>query len=435
MPSRTSRPALRPVESIVVPDPRHGRVLVLRDTQGVTSAHAAIPPALVPIVARFDGARTCEEIARDASREIGEEILVDLVVQLADGARSRPVPRRGALPRGARREIAPRLRRRTGAPRVARRRRVPRRSRGAPRVPRRRLPRRGALERRGEASGRRPAASRSSPRTSTRGAAPSDYGHAYDALARALAAPQTSNVRPPRHVARADAAAVRALRQGVRDAARRARGRRRVHREARRGRAGFDAYEDQLNHKREHSLEFQAVFLKHLLGERAARIVPILAGLGAHQARRRDPATTTPSRASWTRCARLVESRRTPSSWPARTSRTSARASATRRRRSRGARRARRHDRASLGRAVAVDARGFWEHVAADLEHASRLRPRPDLVAPPRPPGRREGRAPSLRADGRRGRRERREPRVGRVFRIAAREIRGAARFAAAATR
>ena len=52
---------------------------------------------------------------------------------------------------------------------------------------------------------------------------------------------------------------------------------------------GFDPYADQFNHKREHSLEFQAVFLKHLLGGRELRIVPVLAGLGIHQASGEDP--------------------------------------------------------------------------------------------------------------------------------------------------
>ena len=42
---------------------------MLRDTQGVARTHAVLPVDLVPIVARFDGARTCEEIARDASKE------------------------------------------------------------------------------------------------------------------------------------------------------------------------------------------------------------------------------------------------------------------------------------------------------------------------------------------------------------------------------
>ncbi|MGA2449302.1 MAG: AmmeMemoRadiSam system protein B [Polyangiaceae bacterium] len=45
----------------------------------------------------------------------------------------------------------------------------------------------------------------------------------------------------------------------------------------------FDPYADQSNHRREHSLEFQAVFLKHVLRGRPFRIVPVLAGLGAAQ--------------------------------------------------------------------------------------------------------------------------------------------------------
>jgi len=53
--------------------------------------------------------------------------------------------------------------------------------------------------------------------------------------------------------------------------------------------ARFDPYHDAMNHKREHSIEFQAAFLRHLLGKREARIIPILAGLGDAQARRRSP--------------------------------------------------------------------------------------------------------------------------------------------------
>jgi AmmeMemoRadiSam system protein B len=51
----------------------------------------------------------------------------------------------------------------------------------------------------------------------------------------------------------------------------------------------FDVRADEYLHKQEHSLEFQAVFLKHLLGRRRARIVPVLCGLGDAQERRRDP--------------------------------------------------------------------------------------------------------------------------------------------------
>src|SRR5271170_1026421 len=79
-----SRPALRPVESIVASDREHGRVLVLRDTQGVTDSHAVIPPALASVVIRFSGRLTCEEIAREASAEIGTNIPVDVVVRLAN---------------------------------------------------------------------------------------------------------------------------------------------------------------------------------------------------------------------------------------------------------------------------------------------------------------------------------------------------------------
>ncbi len=83
MPRSTRKPALRPVETIVVPDPQHGRVLVLRDTEGISDAYASVPPALVPIVARFTGERTTEEIAREASQDLGVEVPVELVDKLA----------------------------------------------------------------------------------------------------------------------------------------------------------------------------------------------------------------------------------------------------------------------------------------------------------------------------------------------------------------
>ena len=37
------------------------------------------------------------------------------------------------------------------------------------------------------------------------------------------------------------------------------------------------------NHKREHSLEFQAVFVRHLVGDRKVRIIPVLCGIGESQ--------------------------------------------------------------------------------------------------------------------------------------------------------
>jgi len=133
---------------------------------------------------------------------------------------------------------------------------------------------------------------------------------------------------------------------------------------------GFDPFADQFNHKREHSLEFQAVFLKHLLGERELRIVPVLAGLGAHQASREDPGSDE-------RVVRFIDGvRGLVDSRPGRVVVVA------------GADMAhvgprfgdehayddgQRHllevaDRESLARAASLDAGGFWSHVAGDLD-------------------------------------------------------------------
>src|SRR5262249_22945788 len=81
--SASSRPRLRAIETIVIQDPRHGRALMLRDTQGVTSSHAVLPMELAPVVGRFNGANTCEDIARLASKDLGERVPVDVVVRIA----------------------------------------------------------------------------------------------------------------------------------------------------------------------------------------------------------------------------------------------------------------------------------------------------------------------------------------------------------------
>lgn len=56
--------------------------------------------------------------------------------------------------------------------------------------------------------------------------------------------------------------------------------------------AAEDVYEEEIKHKGEHSIEFQCVFLRHVLGAdraRGVRIVPILCGLGRAQVSRTDP--------------------------------------------------------------------------------------------------------------------------------------------------
>ena len=83
MTAASLRPALRAVETIVVPDPQHGRMLVLRDTEGVAPGSVSIPPPLIPVVARFTGDKTCAQLARDLSAELGSEVAVDVVVRAA----------------------------------------------------------------------------------------------------------------------------------------------------------------------------------------------------------------------------------------------------------------------------------------------------------------------------------------------------------------
>jgi hypothetical protein len=73
----------------------------------------------------------------------------------------------------------------------------------------------------------------------------------------------------------------------------------------------FDLRADEHLHKAEHSLEFQAVFLRHLLGPRAgaARIVPVLCGLGEAPSTRRDPAHDPEAESFLSALAELVARR------------------------------------------------------------------------------------------------------------------------------
>jgi predicted class III extradiol MEMO1 family dioxygenase len=384
MANRTSRPALRPVESIVVPDARHGNLLVLRDTQGVTDAQATIPPALVPIVARFTGASTCEQIARDVSLELGEQVPVELVVKLADelerGLFLEGRTFRDALADIARQfaEASVRTASHAGGAYLA-----------EPKELRAYLDEKCLRAANGVAAKALQAGhirALVAPHIDPwRGAV--GYGHAYGALAAALA-PEADTfilfgtshapMRQPFALCRkafatplgpleADTAAIDAIADA----------------------APFDAYADQLNHKREHSLEFQVVFLRHLLdlrdrrdanGEAAGRarsgarrrpatIVPILAGLGEHQAHGTDPGGDAAVDRFLDAVRAVVDAR------PGRVvlvagadmahvgprfgdARPSPRALVT----------LDATDRTSLGHAARADASGFWKDVAKDLD-------------------------------------------------------------------
>ncbi len=365
----SSRPALRAVESIVVPDKQHGRVLILRDTQGVTEAHATIPPVLVPVVARFAGKLTCAEIAQEASAELGGEVPVEVVVRLADELE------KGLFLEGrAFRQARQRVEREFAESAV----RPASHAGGAYHADRAALERyieRSCLRKAdGSAAGERPAELGGAMRALIaphidpwRGAV--GYGHAYGALAAAVPpeadtfvifgtshAPMREPFALCRKAFDTPFGAVDADGAGVDGLAARA--------------DGFDPYADQFNHKREHSLEFQVVFLRAVLRDRPFRIVPILAGLGAQQATGDDPGRDARVTRFLDGVRALIDER------PGRVVMVAgadlahvgprfgdAQAYDARRRAD-----LERTDRGSIERATSVDAAGFWSHVAGDLD-------------------------------------------------------------------
>ena len=358
-----SRPALRPVESIVVPDKRHGRVLVLRDTQGISQSHAVVPPPLVPVVARFSGRQTCKEIAREASQELGQPIPIDVVVHLA-GELEEGLFLEGPVFRDALARVREAFAQATVRPAAH--------AGGAYHGERRALEsylEEGCLAKAHgarNADGGRMVALVAPHIDPWRGAV--GYGHAYGALAASLPpeadtfvlfgtshAPMRQPFALCRKAFATPLGTVEADLESIDAIAARA--------------DGFDPYADQINHKREHSLEFQVVFLKHLLKDRPARIVPILAGLGAQQASGEDPAGDGRIARFMDGVRELVESRpsRVVVVAGADLAHVGPRFGDERPLGPEERERLQRQDRASLEHATALDAGGFWEHVAQDL--------------------------------------------------------------------
>jgi hypothetical protein len=132
----------------------------------------------------------------------------------------------------------------------------------------------------------------------------------------------------------------------------------------------FDVYADELNHKREHSIEFQVLFLKHVLGKRPARIVPILAGLGELQATRKDPARDARATRFLDSVGRVIEGlgERAVVVAGADMAHVGPRFGDARPLDERAQDRLAETDRQSLMHATEGDAPGFWAHVARDLE-------------------------------------------------------------------
>jgi MEMO1 family protein len=409
--SASSRPRLRPIETIVVQDRRIGRALMLRDTQGVTSSHAILPIEVVPIVARFAGSMTCEEIARDAEQELGQEVPVEVVVKLAteleealfvDGAPYRrerarierefasAAVREASHAGGAYHddpaalveyiEVAC-LGSREGSPASKRK---PRGANGTTSSEDARggagaSASSGAQASRGPsgrptASGGAPASPRAGARKLVGLVAPHIdpwrgarcYGAAYSALAAALPddvdtfillGTSHAPMREPFALCRKTFATPLGPMEADVDAI-----------DAIASACDFDPYADQFNHKREHSLEFQAVFLRHLLGKRKARIVPILAGLARHQQSGSSPASSRSVTRVFDAIRKIVDRRRAVVIAGADLAHVGPRFGDPHpldeaERYTLGA-----ADRDSLARAERGDAEAFWEHVASDLE-------------------------------------------------------------------
>ncbi len=301
-------PRLRQVECIHVPDEGGGRALMLRDTEGFAPSPVVFSPKLAPILARFDGSRSVATIAAEATQATGQTVDVSLVVELAAELDAAWMLDSEAF-RARRREVI--------AAFVAAEVRPAQHAGGA-------YPRDAAALRRyieDECLAHAPTRKNSSaivgltaPHMDLWRAA-AGYGHAYRALADALSDAVDTVIllgtshalmrRPFAVCAKAFATPLGALepdREAIAALAKATR---------------FDVRADEYLHKGEHSLEFQAVFLRHALETRsertqapAPRIVPILCGLGDAQSSGRDPALDADAESFLVALGELVERRR-----------------------------------------------------------------------------------------------------------------------------
>ena len=333
---------------------------MLRDTQGVAPHHVVLPVEVVPIVARFTGASTCDEIAKVLSKEAGETVPVSIVVQLAneleeamfvDGtpyrkerariekefadAPVRPASHAGGAyhddPKKLAEYINEKCLRESASTATADKRLV---ALVAPHID----PWRGA----------------------------SCYGAAYNAFKAAL--PKDADtfilfgtshapMKEPFALCRkafatpfgnveADLGSIDAIAKA----------------------AEFDPYADQFNHKREHSLEFQAVFLRHMLGTRKARIIPILAGLGEQQSSGETPAKSKSVARFLDAIRKVIDEKNAVVIAGADLAHVGPRFGDPRPLDEKERTALDGKDRESLDRAHEVDAEAFWKHVSADLD-------------------------------------------------------------------
>ena len=335
---------------------------MLRDTQGVADGHALLPMELVPIVARFTGSNTCEDIARQVARESGAAVPVELVVKVAteleealfvEGA---PYKRARALIEQVFAEADVRAASHAGGAYHDDPEKL------AEYIQRDCL---GKADSHAAPNGKSRLVGLVAPHIDPwRGAR--GYGEAYGALAKRLPPDAATFVlfgtshapmRQPFALCRkafatplgaleADTTAIDAIAEAC----------------------AFDPYADQFNHKREHSLEFQVVFLRHLLGDHPAKIIPILAGLGHEQSTGESPLRSRSVERFLDAVRKVVDSSGAVVIAGADLAHVGprfgdARAFDESERKALGE-----TDRESLDHAVRGDAEGFWSHVAGDLE-------------------------------------------------------------------
>lgn len=354
---------------------------MLRDTQGVTAAHAVLPIEAAAIVEHFTGRSTCKEIALLASEELGEDIPVDVVVKLAtdleealfvDGPAYRherarieqefaSAPVRAASHAGGAYHGDPTA--------LAEYIDVDCLGAGSPAREPRRASTNGA-----RTSSARGASKKNGARRIVGLVAPHIdpwrgarcYGAAYGALAECL--PEDADtfillgtshapMREPFALCRKTFATPLGPMEADFDAI-----------DSIASACDFDPYADQFNHKREHSLEFQAVFLRHVLGRRKARIVPILAGLNEHQYAGQSPASSRAINRFFEAVRRIVDQRRAIVVAGADLAHVGPRFGDARPLDETGRSTLDATDRDSLARAERGDAEAFWEHVANDLD-------------------------------------------------------------------
>jgi len=332
---------------------------MLRDTQGVARTHAVLPMELVPIVARFTGSSSCEDIAKQVSKESGEAVSVDVVVRLANELEE------GLFIDGApyRRERA-RIEREFADADV----RPASHAGGAYHGDATKLAdyiRDECLGKAGQANGGGSLVALIAPHIDPwRGAR--CYGEAYGPLKKELPADADTFIlfgtshapmREPFALCRkafdtplgrieADKPSIDAIAAAC----------------------DFDPYADQFNHKREHSLEFQAVFLRHLLGKRKARIIPILAGLGEHQSTGDSPSRTRAVERFLDAVRTIADAKRAVVIAGADLAHVGPRFGDAKPFDPHERNELDATDRESLDHATRGDAEGFWSHVSNDLE-------------------------------------------------------------------